>query len=222
MAPVFLKLDELGIEPLGKGVDALDPGAIVERIKRQGEAFRARWHEEREDAAIMREEEHPHSEDPIRPMRSMPVQTEIRERRSDAGVRRADDGTPRQASPSQALLRTTITQPAQKRNIVLEELANLDATFRDRPCMRCSHIQRLAITTEGVVLTCKECKETQRVGANVLQRLADRLMATCFSCTLGQLKSTARPYGNILICQNTDCGRNNSWQAISDRMSRAS
>jgi very-short-patch-repair endonuclease len=51
MAPVFVKLDQLGIEPLGEGVAAPDPGGVVERVRRQAETLRAQWHREKTDAA---------------------------------------------------------------------------------------------------------------------------------------------------------------------------
>jgi very-short-patch-repair endonuclease len=196
MAPVFVKLDQLGIEPLGQSVEALYSGGIVERIKRRAEAFRARSQKESDDAPNA-PEKRPHREDAIH-----------------------TDGTPTQASPQRALPKSTIAQPVQKQNRLLDELAKVDSSVGDRSCGQCGRILLLAITTEGVVLTCTECKKAQRVDADILQRLADRLMASCFSCTSGKLKSTAKPYGNILLCQNPDCGRNNSWQGISDRISR--
>ncbi len=51
MAPVFVKLDELGIEPLGEGVTPPDPGGIVERVRRQAETLRRQWQREEEDSA---------------------------------------------------------------------------------------------------------------------------------------------------------------------------
>jgi very-short-patch-repair endonuclease len=52
MAPVFVKLDQLGIEPLGAGGTAPDPNAIVERIRRRAETLRAQWLRENEEAAL--------------------------------------------------------------------------------------------------------------------------------------------------------------------------
>lgn len=58
MAPVFAKLDHLGIEPLGVGVEAepQETGLLVERVRRQAESLRARWQEEQEAADRAKEE----------------------------------------------------------------------------------------------------------------------------------------------------------------------
>lgn len=53
IAPVFVKLDQLGIEPLGKGVAPPDPGGVVDRVRRQAETLRMRWQTETEDAALV-------------------------------------------------------------------------------------------------------------------------------------------------------------------------
>ena len=79
------------------------------------------------------------------------------------------------------------------RNRVLEELRVLDARFEDPKCSHCSGGARLAITSEGVVIACNACEKNERVDTETLQRLADRLRATCYSCE-GPLKSTARQY----------------------------
>ncbi len=52
MAPVFIKLDQLGIEPLGEDLAPPDPGNLVERIRRQAETLRAQWQREREDEVV--------------------------------------------------------------------------------------------------------------------------------------------------------------------------
>ena len=69
-------------------------------------------------------------------------------------------------------------------------------------------------------VTCKKCTSTERVDTETLQHLVDRLAATCFSCTSGKLKSMARSFGNILQCQNRECGRNNYWQGLGERIRR--
>lgn len=51
IAPVFVRLDQLGIEPLGEGGTPPDPSAVVERVRRQAETLRAQWHREKTDAA---------------------------------------------------------------------------------------------------------------------------------------------------------------------------
>ncbi|MBI3781928.1 MAG: DUF559 domain-containing protein [Deltaproteobacteria bacterium] len=221
MAPVFVKLDQLGIEPLGQGVEPANAGEVVERIKRQAEALRAQWQQQKEDAAFVGEETASRREDVIRGNTEI-FGTHSGSPKSSArsGINEAG-GQTREESPRQVQFKNVIAQRAASGNRILEELTILDATFRDRTCAQCGHAQHLAITNEGVVLTCKECKKTQRVDADILQHLADRLMATCFSCSSGKLKSTARPFGNILMCQNPGCGRNNYWQGLSERISQA-
>jgi very-short-patch-repair endonuclease len=58
MAPVFAKLNHLGIEPLGVGVETEQPetGLLVERVRRQAEALRTCWQEEQETADRAKEE----------------------------------------------------------------------------------------------------------------------------------------------------------------------
>lgn len=102
-------------------------------------------------------------------------------------------------------------------NRVLKELRDLDSRFRDPSCSGCGHAADLAITSEGIVVVCKDCKMSRRVETDALQHLADRLSAVCFSCKSGRLKSVARPFGNILRCQNPGCP-NNTWQGISERI----
>jgi very-short-patch-repair endonuclease len=50
MAPVFAKLDHLGIEPLG--VESAPPrsetGSLIDRVRRQAEALRTLWHQEKD------------------------------------------------------------------------------------------------------------------------------------------------------------------------------
>ena len=50
MAPVFVKLDQLGIEPLGQTVPS-DPGDLVDRVRRRAEILRQEWEEEADDSA---------------------------------------------------------------------------------------------------------------------------------------------------------------------------
>jgi very-short-patch-repair endonuclease len=56
MAPVFVKLDQLGIEPLGEGIAPPDPGGVVDRVRKQAETLRAQWQKEKEDATVVEEE----------------------------------------------------------------------------------------------------------------------------------------------------------------------
>src|SRR5262249_16160332 len=52
MAPVFMKLDELGIEPLGANALPLVSDGLVDRIRRRAEMLRAQWQREQEDEAV--------------------------------------------------------------------------------------------------------------------------------------------------------------------------
>jgi len=132
------------------------------------------------------------------------------------------------AAPKPAQLDFATTQPASDRgrppasragtgaNRVLEQLRALDERLRNPRCSQCSRAAHLAITNEGVVITCKECKKVERVATETLQRLAERLSAVCYSCKGGPLKSAAGPFGNYLRCQN--CGASNSWQGVGERV----
>jgi very-short-patch-repair endonuclease len=51
-APVFIKLDQLGIEPLGESLASPEPSKLVERIRRQAETLRAQWQSEREEELL--------------------------------------------------------------------------------------------------------------------------------------------------------------------------
>jgi hypothetical protein len=108
--------------------------------------------------------------------------------------------------------------PAPRRNNVLEELQALEPQLQNSLCPQCGHIAQLSITHEGIVLRCRECGQAQRIDTELLQRLVDALGIACFSCAAGKLKSEAMEYANILKCMNPDCGSNNSWRGVSDRL----
>jgi very-short-patch-repair endonuclease/transcription elongation GreA/GreB family factor len=105
-----------------------------------------------------------------------------------------------------------------RENRVLEELRILDKRFQVPRCSQCGYTAHLAITNEGVVIACKDCKKIEHVDRDSLQRLAERLSATCYSCESGALKNAVGRLGNYLKCQN--CGANNSWQGLSERIRR--
>jgi len=134
--------------------------------------------------------------------------------------------TPNPTNPEPEMPRTSIKNrsPVELRrtptNRVIEELRTLDKRLADPRCRQCGRAAQLAITDEGVVIACSECKKSDRVDAETLQRLADHLSATCYSCKRGSLKSTERSYGNILRCQNPGCDANNSWRGISERIGK--
>jgi hypothetical protein len=59
MVPVFSKLNDLGIEPLGYGGSQTRPEdsvRLVERIRRQAEMLRARWSAEKTAAHLSEDE----------------------------------------------------------------------------------------------------------------------------------------------------------------------
>ena len=108
--------------------------------------------------------------------------------------------------------------PAPRQNNVLEELQALEPQLKNSLCPQCGRTAQLSITHEGIVLRCRECGQAQRIDTQLLQRLIDCLGIACFSCTSGKLKSEAMDYANILKCLNPDCGSNNSWRGVSDRL----
>jgi hypothetical protein len=108
--------------------------------------------------------------------------------------------------------------PPVRRNIVLEKLRELAPRLGNASCSQCGKNAKLAITHEGIVLLCHACGQSQRVDAELLQRLVNTFGILCFACSTGKLKNEATEYANILKCQNPDCGSNNSWRGISDRL----
>jgi transcription elongation GreA/GreB family factor len=130
---------------------------------------------------------------------------------------------PKPGMPTSSVVQPTGNQPqhppGQSRtrdNPVLEELRVMDKRFEGPRCSQCGHTAHLAMTNEGVVITCQQCKKDERVDKESLQLLAERLSATCYSCGSGLLMSASGRFGNYLKCQN--CGANNSWQGLSDRI----
>jgi len=107
-------------------------------------------------------------------------------------------------------------------NAVCRELSALDARFSSSRCTACGASAETAIdNNEGVVIACGSeiCGRLERVEDGVLQRLADRLFASCYACS-GSLRSLRGPFGNYLKCGA--CGTNNSWRGVSERIERDS
>jgi transcription elongation GreA/GreB family factor/very-short-patch-repair endonuclease len=105
-------------------------------------------------------------------------------------------------------------------NRVIDELRTLDERFRNPRCSQCSGIARVAIYTEGPVVVCADagCKKVERVDVQTLQRLAERLGATCYQCKGTNLESKSGKFGNYLRCR--DDGANNSWQGVNERIGK--
>lgn len=113
MAPVFVKLDQLGIEPLEEGVAPPDPARVVERIRRQAETLRAQWQREQEDAAVVKEEATTHRKEatPLTLKTCDPIRAKLPETSADAppvgkkGRPGADDQNSGGQSPREAQAR---------------------------------------------------------------------------------------------------------------------
>ena len=104
-------------------------------------------------------------------------------------------------------------------NRIIEELQTVDERFKNPRCSQCSSLGRVAIYTEGPVVVCDAgCKKVERVDVQTLQRLAERLGASCWKCKAKNLQSLTGSLGNYLRCR--DCGENNSWQGIRERIRR--
>jgi transcription elongation GreA/GreB family factor/very-short-patch-repair endonuclease len=103
-------------------------------------------------------------------------------------------------------------------NRVIEELRALDERFGNPRCSQCSGPARVAIYTEGPVIVCADrvCNKKERVEVQTLQRLAERLGASCRRCKGTNLQSLTGSFGNYLRCR--DCRENNSWQGVSERI----
>jgi very-short-patch-repair endonuclease len=76
MAPVFTKLDELGIEPLAVSPVATVSDGLVERIRRQAQTLRAQWQREQEGEFVEEElaaqPQHAFAADQFRPYENGP------------------------------------------------------------------------------------------------------------------------------------------------------
>jgi transcription elongation GreA/GreB family factor/very-short-patch-repair endonuclease len=105
-------------------------------------------------------------------------------------------------------------------NRVIEELRALDERFGNPRCSQCSGHARVAIYTEGPVVVCADpgCKKVERVDVKTLQRLSERLAVSCYQCEGINLELLTGRFGNYLKCR--DCGANNSWQGISQRIGK--
>lgn len=230
MAPVFVKLDQLGIEPLGAGVAAPDPGGVVERVRRQAETLRTQWQLEKEERNVVeadtlqirREEPAPpprkttdpiHAESPTRPSNGSSPGGKVQAETNPVGSK--SSSIRRGPQHVSSVKRPPVAQPANRNSIVVE-LQNMEAKLRDSRCPKCGDAAYLAINKEGLVLACDKCSKIERVDTGTLQQLVERLQATCFHCASDNLKSVAKSFGNILICQ--DCGSNNSWLGLSERI----
>ena len=69
-----------------------------------------------------------------------------------------------------------------------------------------------------VVCADQICNKKERVDVQTLQRLSERLGASCYQCNGTNLETLTGKFGNYLKCR--DCGANNSWQGISERIGK--
>jgi hypothetical protein len=136
-------------------------------------------------------------------------------------------GTPKPSHPETQMPptpnqnRRAVEQRRTPGNRVIDELRALDERFENPRCSRCNRKAQLAINNEGPVVICANdgCKKAERVDVQTLQRLAERLAATCYQCNGTHLVSLQGPFSNYLKCPND--GANNSWQGISDRIEKS-
>jgi transcription elongation GreA/GreB family factor/very-short-patch-repair endonuclease len=136
-------------------------------------------------------------------------------------------GTPKPVQPEPEMPRTSnqnrrSVEPGRRSgNRIIEELGTLDERFGNPRCSQCTGRARVNIYTQGPVVVCADsgCKKVERVDVQTLQRLAERLPATCRNCNGTNLTSLQGPIGNYLKCR--DCGANNSWQGVSERIGKS-
>ncbi len=230
MAPIFSKLDQLGIEPVEKDAAPTEIEDSVQRIVRNAGSLRAKWEKERQDTALSEVQNQQkgtwtQAQATSTNSAAKPPQTSNSERSQAEQDKKTPDDRKTGNDPVIEPRNTNSNvesnaNPVAKgngTNTVLRELRNLDSRLREHPCSKCGQSEQLAITNEGIVVTCNKCRQVRRVDVATLQNLADQLNATCFRCS-GKLKSVARSFGNILSCEGPGCGTNNSWQGLSERL----
>jgi transcription elongation GreA/GreB family factor/very-short-patch-repair endonuclease len=128
--------------------------------------------------------------------------------------------TDTQMPPTQTPRRQFVEPRRTPGNRVIEELQALDERFANPRCSQCSGPARIAIYTEGPVIVCADqgCNKKERVDVQILQRLAERLGASCYQCGSTNLESVTGKFGNFLWCR--DDRANNSWQGVRDRIGK--
>lgn len=230
MAPIFSKLDQLGIEPLERDAAPIQTEESVQRIKRNAESLRAKWEEERKEAVLVES----HNQQVITDSQSQASKAILA---AQSPQDPNPKGLPGESSQKNASIRKTGDVPVRKPgNLnqgakpnanspvnanggggVLQELSNLYPGIHEQPCTKCGQIEKLAITTEGIVIMCNVCRLARRIDIGILQNLADKLNAKCFRCS-GKLMSVTRSFGNIMVCKDPSCKTNNSWQGLSERL----
>ncbi|MFI5394344.1 MAG: AAA domain-containing protein [Candidatus Binatia bacterium] len=131
---------------------------------------------------------------------------------------RADDLAPETTRTASHRNSRSAQQAETAGDRVFEELRALDKRFEDPRCSQCGGAADLAINNQGFVVKCAKlgCEKVERVDVQTLQRLAERLSATCYQCKGTNLKSTGGPFSNYLRCR--DDGANNSWQTLVERI----
>ena len=225
MAPIFSKLDQLGIEPIEENIAPTEAEDSVRRIVRNAELLQAKWEKERQDSVLSEEQGNQNAWSYTKENSTNSTAKSPQTLNSERLLYQVEKDKKTGNNPRIKLINATIqgkpnANPASKgneTNKVLKELRNLDSGLCDQPCPKCGQTEQLAITNEGIVVTCRKCQQTRRVDITILQKLTDKLNATCFRCS-GKLISVARPFGNIMVCQDPSCRANNSWQGLSERL----
>jgi very-short-patch-repair endonuclease len=209
VAPVFVRLDELGIAPLGTSAANVDSNELVARVRRRAESLRQEWRHNNRDDQIP----------PVVPEGEATVVT-VSSGKSEVQSKAHNDlKEPADSHVTSQKSKVRNVQFPKPNGILIEELAKVDTRFENPACFSCGKSARIEIADEGIVLFCGTCRERKRVDVDALQRLADQLSLTCFSCDAKQLRSTEKSYANILMCPNPGCGRNNTWRGVNDRLS---
>jgi very-short-patch-repair endonuclease len=120
--------------------------------------------------------------------------------------------TPKESPPTG----TTAPMGRREYRTIEDVVAAVDETLRYPVCPKCKGVARIVVSGEGVVLSCGgQCRSNVRLAAELLQRVAGELGASCFSCEATDLRSVEKPFGVLLKCAK--CGSNNTWQGVVGR-----
>jgi very-short-patch-repair endonuclease len=248
MGPVFAKLDQLGIEPLGM----VDPEAHnvttdgrVEKLRTQAEILRAEWHRERDANAGQAEgtDASPHGVEITNNERRANVIDESAvgtfqhtgstdARVIDTQARLIARGGLSESSPSKPPQKSSsasnksVSQPGGPRRgisrgegVILQHLAEVDTVLHALRCSACGVTGRLGITAEGIMAECTA------EGCGRAERIAKHILE------LLARRLAARCYqpacnGSLTSMQGPysnylkceKCGSNSSWKGLGERL----